>query len=170
MQRKYNKYITNSADKTRKIGEDFSKNIRSGDFIALFGELGSGKTTFVQGLASGLGIKKRIISPTFIILRQYKISPLRSPSPLRQGFAGRAGHLRGGKTTFYHVDLYRGNFDGESLAELGLAEIIENKKDIAAVEWSERMKDFLPAKRWEIRFENIGQDNREIIMERVENE
>ena len=145
MQRKYNKYITNSADRTREIGEDFAKNIRSGDFIALFGELGSGKTTFVQGLASGLGIKKRIISPTFIILRTYKLSDF----------------------NFYHVDLYRGNFDAESLAELGITEIIEEKKDIVTVEWSERMKDFLPSNRWEVKFENIGEDKRRITISKL---
>ena len=72
----------------KKDRRRFFKNIRSGDFIALFGELGSGKTT-VQGLASGLGIKKDN-SPTFIILRQYRFH--RGVHPL-QGFAGRAGHL-----------------------------------------------------------------------------
>ena len=114
-------------------------------FIALSGDLGSGKTTFIQGLAYGLGIKKRIISPTFIILRTYKLP----------------------EYNFYHIDLYKGNFDSHSLTELGLTEIIENKKDVVAVEWSEKMKDFLPANRWEIKFENIGEDRREINISRI---
>lgn len=67
------KYITNSSEETKKIAENFAKKLKGGDIVALYGELGSGKTTFVQGLAKGLGIKKRIISPTFIIVRSYKI-------------------------------------------------------------------------------------------------
>ncbi|MEK7558686.1 MAG: tRNA (adenosine(37)-N6)-threonylcarbamoyltransferase complex ATPase subunit type 1 TsaE, partial [Patescibacteria group bacterium] len=134
------KYATNSAQETQKIGQNLAKKLKPGDFLALFGELGGGKTTFVQGLVKGLGIKRRIISPTFIILRQYKISPPRSPF----------GHLGGGKTNFYHIDLYRINMEKYETSELGLDEIIRERKDIIAVEWAEKMGDLLPKNRWEI--------------------
>lgn len=66
-------FITSSYEETQKLGKEFTKKLQGGDIIALYGELGSGKTTFVQGLAKGLGIKRRIISPTFIIIRSYTL-------------------------------------------------------------------------------------------------
>src|SRR3989304_4088863 len=89
-------FITQNARQTQKLAERFSRKIKAmpagrqgGEVLALYGELGSGKTTFVQGLARGLGIKKRILSPSFTLIRQYKISPPRSPF----------GHLGGGEAT-----------------------------------------------------------------------
>jgi tRNA threonylcarbamoyladenosine biosynthesis protein TsaE len=57
-------YITNSFEETQNLGERFAKKLKGGDFVAFYGDLGSGKTTFIQGLAKGLGVKRRIISPT----------------------------------------------------------------------------------------------------------
>ena len=141
------KYITNSADDTRMVGENFAKKLKPGDFIALFGELGGGKTTFTQGLVRGLGIKKRIISPTFIILREYKI-------PDNTG-------------NFYHIDLYRINIEEHEVPELGLDDIINEKKDIVLVEWAEKMGDNLPKNRWEVNFEYIDDDKRQIIIKKI---
>ncbi len=152
-----NKYITNSSQETQELGRKLAERLEPGDFIALFGELGGGKTTFVQGLVRGLGIKRRIISPTFIILREYKVSPPRSPF----------GHLGGGETNFYHIDLYRINMEKYEAPELGLDEIIKEKKDIVAVEWAEKMGDLLPKNRWEIIFEYIDENKRQIIIKSV---
>ncbi|OGE12951.1 tRNA (adenosine(37)-N6)-threonylcarbamoyltransferase complex ATPase subunit type 1 TsaE, partial [Candidatus Curtissbacteria bacterium RIFOXYB2_FULL_41_10] len=77
---------TISEKQTQKIAQNFAKNLKGGDTVALYGDLGSGKTVFVKGLAKGLGIKRRITSPTFVFVKSYKIS---------KGF-------------FHHVDLYRG--------------------------------------------------------------
>lgn len=141
------KYITNSAQETQNIGQELAKRLKPGDFIALFGELGGGKTTFVQGLVRGLGINKRIISPTFIILRQYKIPDKSS--------------------NFYHIDLYRINMEKYEVPELGLDEIIKEKKDIIAVEWAEKMGNLLPENRREISFEYIGDNKRRISIRRI---
>ncbi len=141
------KYITSSAQETQELGQKFAERLKPGDFIALFGELGGGKTTFVQGLVRGLGIKRRIISPTFIILREYKIPDKSS--------------------NFYHVDLYRINMEKYEAPELGLDEIIKEKKDIVAVEWAEKMGDLLPKNRWEINFEYIDDNKRQIIIKSV---
>src|SRR5579862_9128827 len=65
--------ITSNFKQTQQLGFDFAKNLKGGEVLALYGDLGSGKTTFIQGLAVGLGIKRPIISPTFIIMRTYKI-------------------------------------------------------------------------------------------------
>lgn len=95
-------------------------NFKSG-VIALEGELGAGKTTFVQGFAKGLGIKEKIISPTFVLIRQHKILPA-------------------GRQVLYHIDLYR----IENLNGLGLEEILKDPENIALIEWAEKIKDLLP--------------------------
>lgn len=138
------KNITKSAEETIKIAENLAKKIKPGDFIALFGELGGGKTTFTQGLVKGLNIKKRIISPTFIIIREYDIP--------------------GKNYKFYHIDLYRINMEDYEVSELGLSEILEEGKGIVVVEWAEKMGKFLPKKRKEIYFKYLSENRREITI------
>ncbi len=110
------------------------------------GELGAGKTTFVQGLAEGLGITNRIISPTFIIMRTYAIANLSSDQQV---------------TNFYHVDLYRLSSEND-IDGIGLPEILQDQHAVTVIEWPERMGSRLPKKRWEIVIENIGEDARQI--------
>ena len=84
---KQNIFITNNFGETQNLGENFARillaqavqgvSLSRDNVVALYGNLGSGKTTFVQGLARGFGIRKRIISPTFVFVRQYKVSPPR---------------------------------------------------------------------------------------------
>lgn len=150
------KYITNSAQGTKKIGQEFSKKLKPGDFIALFGELGGGKTTFVQGLVRGLGIKRRIISPTFIIFRSYKLKAKKSKVKIESQKS----------KFFYHIDLYRIT-DEKDIKGLGLDEIIKEKKDIIVVEWAEKMRDLLPKNRWEISFEYIDDNRRQIAISKL---
>jgi tRNA threonylcarbamoyladenosine biosynthesis protein TsaE len=139
-------YITGSFEETQTLGENFAQKLKGGDFVAFFGDLGSGKTTFIQGLAKGLGIKRRIISPTFIIVRHYKIS--------------------GGN--FYHVDLYR-TASKHDLLGVGLDQIMEDKNSIIALEWAEKMREMLPEKRIEIHCEYLKkEDARKIIISRYE--
>jgi len=135
-------YITSSSEETQEIAQEFGRKLKSGDFIALFGELGSGKTTFAQGLMKGLGVKKRIISPTFIIIRKYKL-PERT-------------------INFYHVDLYRIEGNVDELSGIGITELIKEGKDIIAVEWAEKMKDLLPQKRWNASFKHLSENKRRI--------
>src|SRR3989344_4516063 len=95
-------FITRSFEETQKAGEDLARSdlvIRASNkskVIALYGELGSGKTTFVQGMAKGLGIKKRIISPTFTIVRSYKLKTPLFAQELRRG--------KQNSKVFYHID------------------------------------------------------------------
>lgn len=132
-------FITNSFEETRKLGKDFAKFLEKGDMICLYGDLGSGKTTFVQGLAQGLGIKNRIISPTFAIVRTYKLID----------------------RDFYHVDLYRIE-NNKGLGDLGIEEIINNENNIVVIEWAEKLKNYLPQKRIDIEFFYRKDDMRKI--------
>lgn len=138
-------YVTGSGEETKRLGEKFAKNLKGGEFLAFYGNLGSGKTTFIQGLAAGLGIKRRIISPTFIIVRHYKIK----------------------KGNFYHIDLYRTESVNDLLS-LGIDQIIEDKNNITALEWGEKMGELLPKKRIDIYFEYLDENQREIRIKEYE--
>ncbi len=147
-------YITKSAEETIRLGQDVGKTIKNSTLIALYGDLGSGKTTFVQGFAKGLGIEKRLISPTFIIMRTYEIKGK------RQRAKGKNTIQKSKMGKFYHVDLYRTQ-NGDDIRGIGLDEIIKNNQDIVVVEWAEKLGEFLPDKRIDIHFKH--QDNERII-------
>lgn len=136
-------YITKSSKETQYLAQELAKDLKGDKVLALFGNLGSGKTTFVQGLAKNLGVKERIISPTFIIIREHKFN----------------------NKKFYHVDLYRVQKLSE-LKELELEEILNSKGRIVAIEWAEKIKDLLPEKRIEIYFENISENERKITIKK----
>lgn len=131
--------ITKNARETQSLGEKIGRRLKKGAVLALSGDLGSGKTTFIQGLARGLGVKKRIISPTFVFMRQY---------PLVGG-------------AFYHVDLYRIERVEEARG-LGLEEIFADPKAIVAIEWAEKIDKILPRERTDIFFEYSGEKERKI--------
>lgn len=149
---KQNFFITNNFRETQKLAENFIKKLKKGDVITLYGNLGSGKTTFVQGLARGLGIKKRIISPTFIIVREYNLKSQISERKI----------ISKNLKSFYHIDLYRIESQND-IKNLGIEEII-NGKDIIVIEWAEKMKNLLPKKRWDVKFEDVGESRRKITI------
>ncbi len=134
--------ITNSYEETQRLGADFAQKLNSIPVLALHGDLGSGKTTFIQGLAKGLGIEKKIISPTFIIMRTYEIN----------------------LKTFYHVDLYRIK-DEKDIRELGLIELMQDPQNFFAIEWPEKIEKILPKKRIDIFFEYLDENKRKISYE-----
>ena len=134
----------------KKIATDLIRN--HANVLALTGELGSGKTTFVQGLAEGLGIKQRIISPTFILVRKYEI-------PI--------SNIQYQISNFYHIDLYRLEENVETeVRNLGLEEIWQNPENIVVIEWAEKIKSMIPKKAKWIKFENLGEDERRIKVKR----
>ncbi|MGI6278486.1 MAG: tRNA (adenosine(37)-N6)-threonylcarbamoyltransferase complex ATPase subunit type 1 TsaE [Patescibacteria group bacterium] len=137
-------YLTQSAQETKTLGRKIGTNLKPGTTIALYGDLGGGKTTFLQGLAEGLGIKEPILSPTFIIARDY---------PLKNG--GR----------FYHFDWYR--IDNEKQARaLGMEELFDND-NIVAIEWADQAPKILPKKRLDIYFKQEKEPNqRKIIVKK----
>lgn len=129
-----------------QIGELLAKELRRGDVLALYGNLGSGKTTFVQGLANGLGITRRIISPTFVIVRSYKLRTNNDEQITKY---------------LYHVDLYRMENE-KDIEGIGLHEILQDKFGIIVIEWAEKIVHHLPKRRWDIMFEYRSETKRVI--------
>ena len=171
------KYLTTSFSQTKKIGKDIAQQIlkinetheiknqprKTATIIALEGELGSGKTIFTQGIAKGLGIKEKILSPSFVILKRFTLS-----SVAWQQFCQRQNYLTGFKN-FYHIDCYRIKKPKEILG-LGFKEIISNPKNIVVIEWAERVRKIMPNKTIWIKFKFINKNTRKIIVAKGQNE
>ena len=143
--------ITKSARETQTFGQAVAASLigqrkQHPRIFCLYGELGSGKTTYTQGFAKGMGLSSRLLSPTFIIVRRYSL-------------------IRG-ETFFYHIDLYRiknaGDLDG-----LGLREIFSDPNAIILIEWAQRLRALLPEKRTDITFEVINEKERKITLTKV---
>jgi tRNA threonylcarbamoyladenosine biosynthesis protein TsaE len=145
--------ITKSAFETQKLGEKIAADLIVNHkplIVALSGDLGSGKTTFIQGFAKGLGISSRIISPTFIIMRQYKLA-----------IRGQTSDVR----CFYHLDLYRLEKDiNKEIVNLGVDDIWKNPDNIIVIEWAEKAKSLIPKNAVWIEFSNLGENERKIII------
>ena len=154
-------FTSRSYVQTQQIGAEFSRSLKQGSVVCLYGDLGSGKTTFTQGLAKGLGIKNRIISPSFIIVRKYGLEVKGQKSKVK---------------SFYHVDLYRVESE-KDLRSLGLDEILGDKGSVVVIEWAEKLArlpapdrrdggqgKFLPKERIDVKFEYLDEDGRKITI------
>jgi len=151
------KFQSYSSRETTKLGNDFAKKILAGKFplqktirgavvLALEGELGAGKTTFTQGFARGLGIRRKPSSPTFVIMRRY---PIRT-----RGSAFR---------NLYHIDAYRIK-KPDALEMLGLREILGEPSSIVLIEWAERVRKILPKNLIRIRFTHGKNEQERVII------
>src|SRR5579884_944541 len=134
---------TNNAEETQQFASEFSQKFKGqGGIIALSGDLGAGKTTFIQGFAQGLGIADKIISPTFVLMRQ---------------------HHFGQNQMLYHIDLYRLP-DNPDIESLGIKDLLENKQDIILIEWAEKINPKLPPNTTFINISKISENSREIAI------
>ena len=139
-------YKTISSKQTKKLAGFLAQKVlksrlkqKNALILALVGDLGSGKTTFVQGFLRGLGIKKKITSPTFVLIK---------------GYMPHASNFR----NVYHIDCYRIK-KADELLKLGLKEILENPKNIVLIEWAEKIKRILPKSTIWIKFEHGVKEN-----------
>lgn len=132
------KILSKSSDETVKLGEKLARTLKGGEVIALYGDLGGGKTQFTKGVAEGLGVKDDIISPTFVIRRDYK----------------------GDKLNLLHYDFYRLEMPDQELVE-SLEEGV-NPDNITVIEWAERVEKYLPKNSIRITFHWISENEREI--------
>lgn len=130
-------YITNGADETIKVAEDYAKTLKKGDVVLLRGEMGAGKTAFTKGVAKTLGITDEITSPTYAYMNDYD------------------GIL-------YHFDCYRLS-SGEDAEALGLTDYFYGN-GICVVEWSENISSVLPENAKIVTIEKLGDDKRKIIL------
>lgn len=126
--------ISNSIKETYDIAKDIAKTLKGGEIILLNGDLGAGKTTFTKGLAKELGIKEEIVSPTFIMMREYE-----------------------GRIKLYHFDLYRVSNE-EELEELGLKEYLYDN-GICVIEWN-KFSSFSDSKVININIKWLGDNKR----------
>ena len=140
------KRISSSAKETKKIGESFalivSKNKTGALIIVLNGDIGAGKTTFTQGFAKGLGIKEKVTSPTFVLMKQFIIN-------------------NGKFKKLYHLDCYR-IVKPKEILSLGFKEIISNNSNVVLIEWAENIKRYLPKDKTVISFDFIDENTRNI--------
>lgn len=143
-------FITKNFEETQRLAhklvEQLIKMPHSGALVlALKGDLGAGKTTFIQGLGKALGVKEKILSPTFVIMKHFNI-------------------LDGEYfSNFYHLDCYRIEGAGD-LEVLNFKKIIDEQKNLVVIEWAERIKKALPKDALWIEFNHKGNDLREIKM------
>lgn len=127
---------TNSPEETMDIGEKLGKMLKPGNVLALFGDLGAGKTTITKGIAKGLGLTADVHSPTFTLIHEHP-----GPTPL------------------YHVDLYR--LESELEVEgIGIEEYIYSD-GVTIIEWADRMRSMLPPDRLDMELRMKGDTERE---------
>ncbi|MBR4361389.1 MAG: tRNA (adenosine(37)-N6)-threonylcarbamoyltransferase complex ATPase subunit type 1 TsaE [Ruminococcus sp.] len=135
------KIVTHSPEETVRAAQKLGSMLRPGDMIAYKGGLGAGKTTFTRGLAIGLGLGDNVSSPTFALVNEY----------------------RGSEITLYHFDMYRISTE-EGLESTGFYDY-DFENNVAAVEWSENIAQFLPENTIYITIDPLSENEREIIIE-----
>ena len=129
--------VSRSPEETRAIGERLGARLVAGAVVACTGELGTGKTCFLQGLARGLGVTGEVTSPTFVLVNQYR-----------------------GRLPVYHLDAYRTGSLTE-LVDLGLEEMLHGD-GVTVIEWADKLLPLLPARTIHVHLSGLGDEPREI--------
>ena len=132
-------FPSHSAAETEAVGARLAERLGPGDVVALTGELGAGKTCFTQGLARGLGVAGRAVSPTFVLINEYR-----------------------GRLPVHHVDAYRTDSLTE-LLDLGLDELFSGD-GVTIVEWADKLLPLLPAHTVHVHIEGVGDEPRTITV------
>lgn len=133
-------FVSHSAAQTVRVGQRLGELLQRGDLVALQGDLGSGKTHLIKGIALGLGSTDMVNSPSFVLINQY-----------------RAG-AQCGSIPIYHADLYRIERPAE-LAGIGLDELLDGD-GICLIEWAERAEGWLPAERLDVHLSHLSETKR----------
>ena len=134
--------ISKTTEDTKKLAFSIAQKLKPGDVLALYGDLGSGKTTFTGFLTRALNSTSRVQSPTFVLMRRYKCN-LNDINNIN------------------HIDLYRLSSINEIL-DLGFEEILNEKNTLSILEWPELIENNLPKKTIKIKFEIIDENERKI--------
>ncbi len=128
---------TNGSNETELLGEKLGKALKGGEVIELVSDLGGGKTTFVRGLAKGIGSLDTVTSPTFTIRQEYNTKDL----------------------TLYHFDFYRLSEPGGIAHDL--AEVVGKRDNVVVAEWADVVKGVMPAKRLTVHIKTTGETTRD---------
>lgn len=150
-----NSFKSNSPEETRRLAASFLREWLGGDcegalVIALSGELGAGKTTFVQALAREFSIEENVSSPTFVIVKRFSILEKSGDLPDNEF------------CNLYHIDAYRVS-DPQEVIDLGLESIISSEENIVLVEWADNIKPILPEDAIWVIFKCGGYENERLI-------
>jgi len=129
---------SSSPEETAALGEALGRTLGPGDVVALYGELGSGKTCLVQGLVRGLGVTSAATSPTFVLINEYR-----------------------GRLPVHHVDAYRTGSLTE-LMDLGLLDLMGGD-GVTLLEWADRAEPLLPPRAIRVRIDGVGDEPRNIF-------
>ena len=132
-------YISRNETETEQIGERFAAALPDGAVVAMYGDLGAGKTAFVRGMARGMGLTSRVNSPTFTIVNEYL-----------------------GERELIHFDMYRLS-DAEELFDIGWEDYL-SRGAVCAVEWSEKVEDAFTGDEYVVRIEKLGDKERRITI------
>ena len=132
---------SHSAEETHAAGARLAPTLGPGDVVALTGELGAGKTCFVQGLVLGLGATTWATSPTFVLINEYR-----------------------GRLPIHHVDAYRVS-GPEAMIDIGLLELID-ADGVTVIEWADRLPSLLPVRTIHVTIEGVGDERRTITTRR----
>ena len=136
---------SNSVEETESIAIELAQSFTGGECVALYGDLGAGKTQFVRGIVRGLGGEPRAVSsPTFVLLNVYDTPQM----------------------NIFHLDAYRVT-GAEDFEAIGFAELLEQRDAIVVVEWAQRVQSVLPARRIDVRIIADGETHRRIKIEPV---
>ena len=150
-------FLSKSLEDTKKIASDFLSGLSGFDsqatVVGLYGNLGSGKTTFTQCVAEILGVEERLTSPTFVILKSYK---LQTTNPARTETV-----RSGGYKLLHHIDVYRLK-SGEDLRKLGFEKLLADPANLILIEWADQVADILPANHIKLQFEFVEEATRKI--------
>lgn len=137
-------FLTHSTEETKELGKKLAKEILPGMLVCLAGDLGAGKTTFVQGFLEAMGAARPYVSPTFVIMKQYDL-----PAPVN------------GIERIYHADAYR--VEAKDFVNIGFSEWCADKKGVVILEWPERVQEIIPNTAQKISFVWKSDSEREIV-------
>ena len=132
-------FVSESPDETLVIGERLAARLGPGDVVACLGELGAGKTCFIQGLARGLGVTSEVTSPTFVLVNQYR-----------------------GRVPVYHLDAYR-TLSLTELVDIGVEEMLHGD-GVTVVEWADKLLPLLPSRTITVTIAGLGDEPRHITI------
>ena len=132
--------ISRSPEQTRALGEHLGARLEAGSVVACIGELGAGKTCFLQGLARGLGVESMVTSPTFVLVNHYR-----------------------GRLPVYHLDAYRTETLTE-LLDIGVEDLLHGD-GVTVIEWADKLLPLLPSHTITVTITGLGDEPRRIVIE-----